>query len=64
MNAEQANTIGRGIIHGLALDAVVHADAAHVAHLVLEGLTEEADEYSQRPEVAARIRRWKAEKRA
>lgn len=44
----------------LALEAVVYGDSAHIAHLVMEGLTTEADEYAQRPEVAARIRRWKA----
>jgi hypothetical protein len=43
----------------MVLESLVYADAAHVSHLVLEGLTDEADAYSQRPEVASRIRRWK-----
>lgn len=50
-------------IDQLALDAVVHADAAHIADLVLWGRTAEADEYATRDDVAARIRRWKAAKR-
>lgn len=47
----------------MILDNLVHADAAHIADLVLDGRTEEADAYSQKPEVQARIRRWKAAKR-
>lgn len=46
-------------IEFMALDSVVRADAAHIAHLVLEGLTGEADEYATDPLVASRIRRWK-----
>lgn len=47
----------------IALESTVYADAAHVTHLVLEGMTAEADRYSQQPEVQARIRRWKDQKR-
>jgi hypothetical protein len=41
------------------LDSIVRADATHIAHLVLEGLTAEADTYATDPTVASRIRRWK-----
>lgn len=43
----------------MVLESLVYADSAHVAYLVLEGLTAEADEYSCRTDVQARIRRWK-----
>lgn len=47
-------------IDQLALEAVIYGDSAHVMHLVLEGRTAEADDYSQRADVQARIRRWQA----
>jgi hypothetical protein len=44
----------------LVLETTVYADAAHVTDLVLAGQTEAADAYAIRPEVANRIRLWKA----
>jgi hypothetical protein len=44
----------------LLLDAIVRADAAYIADLVVSGRSAEADEYAQKPDVSARIRRWKA----
>lgn len=44
----------------IILEALVYADSAHVTHLVLDGKSTEADEYAQRPDVAARIAEWKA----
>lgn len=44
----------------LMLEALVYADSAHVAHLVLEGRSADADEYATRDDVAARIAAWKA----
>lgn len=49
-----------GFFAQAALDAMVRADAAYIADLVLWGRTEEADEYATREDVASRIRRWKA----
>lgn len=43
----------------MLLEALVYADSAHVADLVLAGRSTEADTYAQRPEVAARILLWK-----
>lgn len=47
-------------LDALLLDAAVHSDAAHVMHLVLEGRSADADVYAASPDVADRIRRWKA----
>lgn len=47
-------------IDALVLEQVVYGDAAHVAHLVMEGRSAEADAYASQPAVADRIRRWKA----
>lgn len=44
----------------LVLDAIVRADAAYIADLVVSGRSAEADDYATTPAVSARIRRWKA----
>jgi hypothetical protein len=44
----------------VVLDAIVRADAAYIADLVVSGRSAEADQYATRPDVSARIRRWKA----
>lgn len=44
----------------LILESAVYGDSAQIADLVINGQIEAADAYCQRPDVAARILLWKA----
>ncbi len=54
------NTERLGPVEFLILESAVYGDSAYIADLVLHGQTDDAAAYCRRPDVAARIKLWKA----